>query len=384
MNHFPRHDLARAIADEMTGQVALSDARNGLFLAGPRRTGKSEFLNEDLTPELTQRGLLVVYVDLWEDKSRSPMESISAKLAEAVQNNLGAVATIARSMGLEKISVPGTLAMDLSKIGKTDGLSLFQTINMLHQATHKTVVLIVDEAQHALTSEAGDAAMSALKSARDQLRRDGKAKLLLVMSGSHRDKLMRLLNSASTPFWGSQVRQLPTLGADFAAHMTRFIRAQKPEMGTLRQSVMEEAFEHMGCQPEVFEREIQTILLSAHDPTAFETLLLESARQRRAREREELTDTWLRLVPLQQAVLQRLLEQGERYRAFDAKALAFYGKQTSTKVSVAQVQRALDALRDNDPPMVWKSLRGDYSVYDQALTGWHAYLVGEKNWPPRK
>ena len=43
----------------------------------------------------------------------------------------------------------------------------------------------------------------------------------------------------------------------------------------------------------------------------------------------------------------------------------------------------LEALRDNDPPLVWKSLRGDYSVYDQALSGWYAYLVSANNWPPR-
>lgn len=384
MNHFPRPTLASAIADELTGKVVLSDAQNGLFLAGPRRTGKSQFLQTDLKPELERRGMLVLYVDLWAAAATSPMTQIATVLAQAVEDNVSTVVKIAKRAGVDKIGVPGALAIDLAKIGKTDGMTLHQTLDVLRKATKKVIVLIVDEAQHALTSEDGDTAMRALKSARDQLKDGGEARFLLVMSGSHRDKLMRLLNSASAPFWGSLVRTLPPLGNDFAAYWTRFVREQKPELGAVRQSVMEEAFEQVGHQPQFFRDAIGTALNASSDGTGFEAALLGSARQRRAAEREELTGTFLRLAPLQQAVLQRLLEQGESYRAFDAKALAFYGKQTNAKVSVAQVQRAHDALRDKDPPLVWKSLRGDYSVYDQALTGWHAYLVGEKNWPPRK
>ncbi|MFM9968575.1 MAG: AAA family ATPase [Burkholderiales bacterium] len=383
MNHFPRPTLAAAIADELSGKTVLSDAQNGLFLAGPRRTGKTEFLRQDLKPELERRGMLVIYVDLWEDKTRSPLASIAASLAQAVENNLSGVAGFVKGAGIDKISLPGGFNFDLSKIGKTDGLTLYQILNVLHQASKKPVVLIVDEAQHALTNDDGDAAMSALKSARDQMRSDGKSKLLLVMSGSHRDKLMRLLNSAATPFWGSQVRPLPLLEADFVAHLTRTVRQEKPELASVRQSVMEEAFTHMGHQPQFLLDAIRSVLPASNDGAAFESALLALAKERRATEREELTNTYLRLPPLQQAVLQRLLEQGENYRAFDAKSLAFYGAHSVTKVSVAQVQRALDALRDNDPPLVWKSLRGDYSVYDQALSGWYAYLVASNNWPPR-
>lgn len=383
MNHFPRPLLAAAIADELTGKVAFSDAQNGLFLAGLRRTGKTEFLMQDLKPELERRGMLVLYADLWEDKTRSPMEVIAAQLAQAVQDNLGLLAGTVKKAGFDKIGLPGAFNLDISKIGKTDGMTLHQAIEALFKATKKPIVLMIDEAQHALTSDDGDAAMSALKSARDQMRSNGESRLLLVMSGSHRDKLMRLLNSAATPFWGSQVRLLPVLGADFVAHLTLLLRSEKPELASVRQSVMEEAFAHLGHQPQFLLDAIGTITRVSIDGAAFEDALLALAKQRRATEREELTGTYLRLPPLQQAVLQRLLEQGEGYRAFDAKSLTFYGRHTATKVAVAQVQRALDALRDNDPPLVWKSLRGGYSVYDQGLGAWHAYLVAQKNWPPR-
>ena len=45
MEHFPRTALAQQIANDLLGLSFLSDAPNGLFLAAPRRTGKSTFLH---------------------------------------------------------------------------------------------------------------------------------------------------------------------------------------------------------------------------------------------------------------------------------------------------------------------------------------------------
>jgi len=49
MLHYPRLDLARQMVDALQGRTLFSDAANGLFLAAPRRTGKSTFLQADLT-----------------------------------------------------------------------------------------------------------------------------------------------------------------------------------------------------------------------------------------------------------------------------------------------------------------------------------------------
>jgi len=50
-------------------------------------------------------------------------------------------------------------------------------------------------AQHALTSRQGESAMAALKAARDTMNIGGVVQLMVVMSGSDRDKLLRLLNT---------------------------------------------------------------------------------------------------------------------------------------------------------------------------------------------
>ena len=65
----------------------------------------------------------------------------------------------------------GWLDVDTSRIGKLDGLTLVDALRALYETANKQVALVIDEAQHALTSEAGEAAMTALKSARDQLNR---------------------------------------------------------------------------------------------------------------------------------------------------------------------------------------------------------------------
>ncbi|MFT3719050.1 hypothetical protein [Pseudorhodoferax sp.] len=57
--------------------------------------------------------------------------------------------------------------------------------------------------------------MAALKSARDQMNQSGQVNPMLVMSGSGRDKLLRLVVSAGAPFYGSQIQALPPLDGWF-------------------------------------------------------------------------------------------------------------------------------------------------------------------------
>ena len=56
-------------------------------------------------------------------------------------------------------------------------------------------------------------------------------------------------------------------------------------------------------------------------------------------------------------MLWRLLAQGSRYRPYDADALRFYRDKAGHPVSAAQAQKALEALRQRMPALVWKSAR---------------------------
>lgn len=379
---FPRAALAHALVAALQGQALLGDAHNGLFLAAPRRTGKSTFLQGDLRPALELAGVAVVYVDLWADVRRDPGALIAEAIGQALAPQLGLVARTARKAGLEKVKVGG-LEVDTSKIGKVDGLTLTDALRLLHQTADRPVALIIDEAQHALTSEAGEAAMTALKSARDQLNQPGRVNLMLVMSGSDRDKLLRLVNTAGAPFYGSQVQRMPPLGPDFIAHVAGLIEAQRRDLVPVDQAALQQAFDAFGSRPQFFMAALGQVL----SPLAalagrFEPALLEAARLQQLRDEAQMASDYLGLKPTEQAVLWRMLAQGPRYRPYDAEALRFYRDKVGRAVTVAQAQKALEALRQRMPALVWKSARGEYALQDAAMHRWYEARMAEGGWPP--
>jgi AAA ATPase domain len=382
MRYYPRSQLAVELANALQGQLAFSDAPNGLFLAAPRRTGKSTFLQSDLSPELAQRQVVVVYVDLWADQKRDPGSLIAEAVGRALLKQLGVVAKATKSAGLESITVGG-LKIDTSKIGKVDGTTLADALRALVDAAKTPVALIIDEAQHALTSEAGETAMAALKSARDQLNRPDHIRLMLVMSGSDRDKLLRLVNTNAAPFYGSQIQRMPELGPDFIAHIAQLITNQRPDLGDINQATLHQAFVLFGQRPQFFMDALGQVLspLAAHTGR-FEDALLAQALERQRSDEAQLESDYTALKPLEQAVLWRMLEQGTRFRPYDADALLFYNDRTGEKVTVAKVQKALEGLRAHQPSLIWKSARSEYVVEDAAMLRWYAQRVAAGTWPP--
>jgi hypothetical protein len=379
---FHRNALAQDLVNALQGKALLGDSHNGLFLAAPRRTGKSTFLQGDLRPALQAAGVTVVYVDLWADARRDPGTLIAEAIARALEPLLGLVARTARKAGLDKVKLGG-LEVDTSKIGKVDGLTLVDALRLLHENAGKPVALIIDEAQHALTSVDGEAAMTALKSARDQLNQPGVVNLMLVMSGSDRDKLLRLVNTAGAPFYGSQVQRMPTLGPDFIAHVAALVEAQRPDLQPVDQALLHQAFEVFGFRPQFFMASLGQVL----SPLAalrgrFEPALLEAARRQQADDEAQMESDYLGLKPTEQAVLWRMLEQGSRYRPYDAEALRFYCEKTGHAVNAAQAQRALESLRQRQPALVWKSARGEYALEDAAMHRWYEKRSQTGQWPP--
>ena len=379
----PRTALAEELVVALQGKTNFGDAHNGLFLAAPRRTGKTTFLRGDLAPALERAGAVVVYVDLWADAARDPGALIAEAIGRALQPHLGLVAKTAKKAGLEKVSLGGWLQVDTSRIGKVDGLTLVDALRALHDTAGKPVALVIDEAQHALTSEAGENAMSALKSARDQMNRPGEVALMLVMSGSDRDKLLRLVNTNGAPFYGSQIQRMPALGADFIAHIVALIEAQRPDLQPADAAALQAAFKGFGNRPQFFMEALGQVL----SPVAglegrFEPAMREAALQRQRDDESQMESDYLGLKPTEQAVLWRMLELGQRFRPYDADALKFYREKTMHPVSVAQAQKALEVLRQRTPALVWKSARGEYAVEDAAMHRWFEHRQAAGQWPP--
>jgi hypothetical protein len=381
---FHRSALAQQLVQALRGEALLGDAHNGLFLAAPRRTGKTTFLQGDLAPALKAAGVAVVYVDLWADTRRDPGQLIAEAIGQALQPHLGLVARTAKKAGVKGVKVAaGALDIDTSKIGQVDGLTLVDALRRLRQAADRPVALIIDEAQHALTSEAGEAAMTALKSARDQMNQPGQVNLMLVMSGSDRDKLLRLVVSGAAPFYGSQIHPLPPLDTDFIAHVAELVEAQRPDLVPVDRAALQAAFQTFGHRPQFFMAAMGAVLspLAGHTER-FEVALQQAARDQQAQDEAQMESDFLGLRPIEQAVLWRMLDQGPRFRPYDAEALRFYREQLGRPVSVQQAQKALESLRQRTPALGWKSSRGEYAVEDAAMHRWFEHRVAAGQWPP--
>lgn len=384
MLRFPRTTLAQQMARAIQGHELFSDAKNGLFLAAPRRTGKSTFLKEDLKPELERQGLIVVYTDLWADQRRDPADIIADAIGHMLQNHLGPIAKAARKAGLESVSIAGALKIDTSRIGRLDGATLTDALRALLEIAHAPVALIIDEAQHTLTSESGENVMMALKSARDQLNSPDKVNLMLVMSGSDRDKLMRLVNSNAAPFFGSQIQHMPELGDDFIAHLAGLIEQQRPDLRPVDQALLVQAFQRFGKRPQFFMATLGETLSPLSGLTGrFEVAMLAAAEQRQRDDEAQMKSDYLGLKPLEQALLWRMLEQGQRFRPYDADTLRFYQDKTGRAVSAQKAQSALESLRQRQPSLIWKSARSEYAVDDIAMHRWYTQSVAEGSWPPK-
>jgi hypothetical protein len=369
---FPRQDLARQLADAVSG-VGPFSAGGAMFLAGPRRTGKSTFLRHDFVPELESRNIFPIYVDLWANKDEDPGKLIADAIKKALRDTDNLVVKTARKVGLGKVGVGSYASIDVDKIGAADGTTLTAALTALLDRIGKRICLIVDEAQHALTSETGVNAMFALKAARDALNmrddaRDG-PNLLLVFTGSQRDKLSALVTKRDRPFFGSQVTAFPLLGRDFTDAYTAWLNETLAEDRRFQKDDVFEAFDLVGRRPEFLLTLLKDVAFGMGTPERLGDVLKESALIARKQVWEDHRRAFDSLSPIQQAVLGRLAEEGDAFAPFTKAALADYAAKVGEEVSTASAQSAIDSLREKN--LVWKSARGTYALEEADFADWY-------------
>ena len=142
---------------------------------------------------------------------------------------------------------------------------------------------------------------------------------MLVMSGSDRDKLLRLVNTNAAPFYGSQIQRMPELGPDFIAHIAQLIATQRADLTPVDQARLQEAFLLFGHRPQFFMDALGQVLSPLAGITGrFEGAMLARARQRQQDDEAQMESDYLALKPLEQAVLWRLIELGARFRPYNA------------------------------------------------------------------
>lgn len=375
---FPRKALASAIANQV---LDISQGlTGGTFLAAPRRTGKSTFIRQDLVPELRSRDAEVIYVDLWADKTINPAILIANALRTALAQDDGAIAKFAKkAAGLSKLNIGAFgngLSFDLSQLNMLKDATLADALRALSIATEKKIVLVIDEAQHAITTKEGMNALFSLKAARDSLNTDANLfGMQLVATGSNRDKLSSLVNGREQAFYGADMLNFPHLGKDYVEWAIRRSKL------TINTDAAFEVFQKLGSRPEPFGKALrQCDVMAAGQQTGDHTRLFADLAQKEA---EATKNNFLgsvdSLPPLQAAILREIAKSAK-----DGQRLSIYSVATQAKlkhrldqqigeghniqVDPSSIQNALESLREEQ--YLWKSDRGAYFIEDDQTSDW--------------
>lgn len=383
---FPRPDLAAEMAAAVSGRQKWNNDADGLFLAAPRRTGKSTFLKGDLKPALEALGAEVLYLDFWSNLRVDPAELLYAEVGRALSGNAGFTARMAERARLSKVKVGAggsSLEFDASRIGQAPGSSLVAAFRELSEAAGKPVALLLDEAQHLMVSPRGEEVLKELKAVRDTLNDPDRIRLMLVMSGSDRDKLGRLTNSKAAAFYGSRIKELPTLGPDYLRWLAGLLAMSNPALGRIDVEALDTAFQQVGRLPKVLDDFIGYALnpVTRGDRT-FEQALLDRADEHVRGEHARYASLFLGRTPTQRAVLTVLMDSGDAFSPYQTDTRKAVGSLLCKTISAASIQSALEGLRKLEPPMVWKSNRGEYALDDLGMKDWFLQLRARGEWPP--
>ena len=362
---FHRETYAVQMAEQLLNPGPLDEStRSGVFLSGIRRVGKTTFLRQDLIPALETRGALVIYVDLWVDRTKNP----SALVHEAVRNTLRQLQTpgsglLQRFKGLNLGAAGFSFGFQLDDVGQPGGATLAQAFEELVNTAHINVVLIVDEVQQTLGTEEGFALLHALKAARDAVNaRPGMpGRLLFIGTGSHKSLLADMTSRRAQPFAGAHLVSYLVLDREFVQWQLQRIAATPgvvlPSLDTAWQG-----FQTMGHRPEELLKALRQ-LQQAHgtDPdTALRIIcatLADAAADVELKAVEEFGE-------LGKAVFERIATGPEDGATglFGVDALAAYAERTSSVVETSQVQNIVDKMVSAN--LILRPTHGKYTVAD--------------------
>lgn len=362
---FRRPALAQRIADDLLGRSVFS-SNSGLFLAGARRTGKSFFLKNELVPLLRKEKVEVAYADLWEDRTRDPAATIFAALRERFPK--GPLSKLRDSAGLDELNLLG-FRFDLTKLGTPNGPTVTDAVRALCEATGKQVCLIVDEAQHALSTPDGRNITFSLKAARDALNMGdgGLSKgvrgrnLLLVFTGSNRHRLAEMTLSREQAFYGASVQAFPLLGRPYALAYAEWMNARMSADKRIPPDLMAEGFSLLWERPE-FLRDAALAHIERDEDFM---IAVGKARAEEWMENERLFGS---LTPLQQSVMLRVCGGDGKSEPFGQEAADSHRAGLGREVTKPEIRAAMEVLIEND--MVWRSDRGYYVPENPSMTEW--------------
>ena len=321
---------------------------------------------------MERRGWLSLYVDLWKDKSRDPAELISEEIQKKLTQFAGPLEILAKKTGLEKVSLYGVLSFNV-KNSSTElprQVSLADALETLAEVSARPLALVIDEAQHALTTPTGVNAMFALKSARDQLNIGSKThKLSLVFTGSNRDKLAFLVLDRRQPFFGSFITKFPLLDQEYTDQYSDYINQTLAGREIFKKTEMFAAFRVVGHRPQLLTQVVSEALSGALSQETDNDTLVSLAKKLMNQLFSKMEGELAGLTKTQRTVFEVLVKHHEDYTPFAESTMQEYSNLLGKRVSTATVQSALEVLRNKN--LVWKESFGGYVLEDESFIGFY-------------
>ncbi|MCA3220705.1 MAG: ATP-binding protein [Pseudomonadota bacterium] len=259
---FHRPSYAQALAQQLLKPGPLDQGlRSGVFISGIRRIGKTTFIRQDFVPALLDHGALVLYVDLWTDRSRPQMalmqEAVRAAASELEQPASTLLQKLRRVKGVNFGAAGISLGVQLDGLGTPSGVTLAEVFVELVRKAQGDVVLIIDEVQQAMASQDGQDMLFALKAARDKVNTatDLPGRLLIVGTGSHKSLVTDMATRRSQAFAGAHTASFDPLGKDYVEWFLSRLAAAGLAVPSLQAAFS--GFRDMGSRPEELTKAVR-------------------------------------------------------------------------------------------------------------------------------
>jgi hypothetical protein len=362
---FHRREYAQSIATQLLHPTTFQlNVRSGVFLSGIRRIGKTTFLKQDLIPTLEADGALVIYIDLWADRSISPSVLVHDEVIRLLkQLNTAGASLLERFKGMNLGAAGLSFGFQIDSVGSPGGTTLAQAFIELIDKAGVSVVLIIDEIQQALLNDDGYNLVHALKAARDAVNsRPGTVGYFLFLgTGSHKSLVTDMSTRRSQPFMGALSTIYEPLGKDFVDWKLTQL-ASTPRIILPSQEVAWTGFQTMGNRPEELLKALAQLQSTKTNPDqAFPIICSTLALAAADMELQRLEE----LGPLGEAIFSRIaLGSSEGVSGlYSGESLEIFSQIIRTAVDAPQVQNLTEKMITAN--LIIRSGHGVYVVADR-------------------
>lgn len=306
--HYPRTEFAEQVFTLLAKRPI-----HAVRLFAPRRTGKTEFLLNDLAPYAAKQGHKVVYVDFWRGR-KAPLGFLFHALDQSLRR--GSIASRLHAMASKlppgrlnlKVPAVGEIEMDLFPQENDDQERYMLLIDQYCERltdTDKPTFLLFDEFQELAHAKNAESIIITLRSNLDMR----KAGLVAVFAGSSQEGLRQVFSERDAPFYRyANSMKLPPLNSDFVEHQLNVLSVTSKVEIDLSRAL--KALEQVDGNPMLFR---QWLVLAESCPSMSDKDLIVSVYDNLAEE-FGYNQLWLTL-PYNQRIVARMLAErvGQMY-----------------------------------------------------------------------